>query len=65
LTAHYAGKPEEDVEDRLGESTSTDLVNRCYSLIDGRRVPALVDGRSPPSRVVKRVEEHFRGVSHC
>jgi hypothetical protein len=65
LTARYAGKPEADVEDLLGESTYTDLVNRCYSLIDGQRVPAFVDGKSPPSRVVKRFEEHFRGVSHC
>lgn len=60
LTADmYADQGEADIEDLLGRSLYVELVNHCYSLDDGNRLPeARPEGA--PTRVVKEVEEHFR-----
>ncbi len=61
LTAdHYAGQAEADIEDLVGATTYSELVNKAYAL------PA-ADKVSPPTggalvRIVKFVEDHFRTV---
>lgn len=54
----YAGQNEADVEDLLGADIYASLVNACYDLKGERAV------KVPPGggRVVKHVEEHFRGL---
>lgn len=62
LTAdQYAGKPEADLEDLLGDDCYADLVNRCYNLTGDMQfiVPKTTDG-GPTGRIVKAVEEHMR-----
>jgi hypothetical protein len=52
----YAGKPEADIEDIIGDSTYCALVNQCYSLTSAVQPPP------KQMRVVHHVEEHFRLV---
>jgi predicted ATP-dependent endonuclease of OLD family len=55
----YSGKPEADIEDLLGDDFYAALVNRAFALSGPHAVSASA-GVGQPSRVVKRVEEHFR-----
>ena len=61
LTAdQFAGKPQADIEDLLGDECYAALVNACYGLT-GAQVfapPATTDG--PPLRIVKAAEDHMR-----
>src|SRR5262249_3138732 len=53
----YAGKPEADIEDVMGDVAYCDLVNECYGLSKPVAAP------SGPKRIVAHVEEHFRLVA--
>lgn len=62
LTAdQFAGKPQADLEDLLGDECYAALVNRCYGLT-GSNVfapPTAVDGKAT-GRIVKAAEDHMR-----
>jgi predicted ATPase len=56
---HFAAQPEADVEDIIGAKNYVELVNRTYAVVgtDLMAVPA-----TPPTRIVKAAEAHFRTV---
>ncbi len=54
----YVGQAEADIEDMLGRSLYVGLVNGCYSLDEGQRLPEARFGGGAV-RVLKEVEEHF------
>jgi predicted ATP-dependent endonuclease of OLD family len=62
LTANeFAGKPQADMEDLLGDECYAALVNRCYDLSDSKAfVPPKASGNAPTGRIVKAAEEHMR-----
>jgi len=54
----YVDQDEADVEDLLGRSFYTALVNKCYSLDEPHRLPEQRSSDAPV-RVLKEVENHF------
>jgi hypothetical protein len=54
----YAGQKEADIEDVLGRQFYVELVNRCYALPEGQRLPTQKPAGAP-ERVVNEVEAHF------
>lgn len=58
----FTEQEEADIEDMLGRSLYTDLVNRCYELEESDRLPD-----SPPDDgpvlVLEEVKQHFRTVA--
>lgn len=57
----FAGKPEADIEDILGDGAYCDLVNRCYELSGGNKIAPPREGHSDrEGRIVPRVEERMR-----
>ncbi len=62
LTAdQFAGKPEADIEDLLGDEFYAALVNACYGLSGAQSFvpPAAQNGR-PAARILKAAEAHMR-----
>jgi hypothetical protein len=59
---YYAGKDEADIEDVIGRDAYIYLVNECYKLDNGKKLPE--DNPSQVSkRVIAEVEEHFGTLS--
>jgi len=54
----YVDQDEADIEDLLGRSSYTTLVNKCYSLDEPHRLPEERPSDTP-IRVLKEVENHF------
>ena len=66
LTAdQFAGKPQADLEDLLGDDLYADLVNRAYGLSDGQRFlpPPPIEPGKPTGRIVKAAENHMKTVT--
>jgi len=61
LTAdQFAGKPQADLEDVIGDEFYAELVNKCYGLESSQRfVPPKPVGGAPTGRIVKAVEQHM------
>lgn len=62
LTAdQFAGKPQADLEDLLGDECYAALVNKCYGLSGAHEfVPPKPSGERPSPRIVKAAENHMR-----
>ena len=58
----FTDQNEADIEDMLGRSLYTDLVNRCYELKKSKRLP---DSRPAdgPLRVLEEVKQHFQTIA--
>ena len=58
----FTGQNEADIEDMLGRELYTDLVNRCYDLTGGKRLPDSPPDDAP-ELVLEEVKQHFRTVA--